>query len=367
MLLLAACGMSVPTDEAQAQARPFTVTPVATFGTPWAMAIVPGTTFESATTALVTEKGGKLWLVTLRTGKRQAVTGVPTVRVAGQGGLGDVVLHPQFNFNRRVYLSYVEAGANGTSGAVLGYGTLDQVRGKPRIANFRVIWRQTPKVSGDGHFSHRIAFGPDGSLYLSSGDRMKFEPAQEMTGNLGKVLALTDEGRPLPVGAFGSSGIAAEFFSIGHRNVLGLAFAPDGRLWANEMGPSGGDEFNLIESGKNYGWPIVSNGSHYDGRDIPDHQTRPEFQAPAVWWSETIAPAGLIVYTGNLFPQWKGDALMGGLAGQALLRIDLDGATATKAERWNMGARIREVEQGPRGEVYLLEDSGRLLRLEPTP
>jgi len=367
MLALAACGMSVPTDDAQAQTRPFSVAPVASFSSPWAMAIVPGTTFEAATTALVTERNGKLWLVNLKTGKRQAVSGVPAVYVDGQGGLGDVALHPQFNSNRRVYLSYVEREANGSSGAVLGYGTLEQYRGKQRLINFRAIWRQTPKAFGSGHFSHRIAFGPDGNLYLSSGDRQQFEPAQDLTGNLGKVLRLTAEGEPLASGPFGSSGIAREFFSIGHRNVLGLAFAPDGRLWANEMGPSGGDEFNLIEAGKNYGWPIVSNGSHYDGRDIPDHETRPEFQAPAQWWSETIAPAGLIVYTGALFPQWQGDALMGGLAGQSLLRLDLNGGTATKAERWPMGARIREVEQGPRGEVYLLEDNGRLLRLEPTP
>ncbi len=358
---LAGCGGAGVGTPAEAQTPPFKVTPVASFDTPWAMTTLPGTT-----NALVTEKDGKLWLVSLANGTKQAVTGVPKVRVAGQGGLGDVVLHPQFAANRRVYLSFVEAGSNGTAGAALGYGTLEGTPAKPRIDNFKVVWRQSPKVDGNGHFSHRIAFGPDGAMFVTSGDRQKFTPAQDTAVNLGKVLRLTPEGAPWPGNPWASKGgIAATFWTIGHRNLLGIAFAPDGRLWEHEMGPKGGDEVNLITPGKNYGWPVVSNGDNYDGSPIPDHPTRPEFEAPKVSWNPVISPAGLIVYTGALFPAWKGDILMGGLSSEALIRIDVNGDRASKANQWSMNARIREVEQGPRGEVYLLEDSGRLLRLEP--
>src|SRR4029453_19075172 len=163
-------------------------------------------------------------------------------------------------------------------------------------------------------------------------------------------------------------GIAAQFWTIGHRNVLGLSFASDGRLWASEMGPQGGDEVNLILPGRNYGWARVSKGSHYDGRDIPDHKPGGGFEAPKVWWNPSISPGALMIYTGNKFPQWKGDALIGALSGEAFIRVDIDGDKARKADQWDMGARIRAVDQGPDGSVYLLEDGpsgGRLLRLDP--
>ncbi len=185
-------------------------------------------------------------------------------------------------------------------------------------------------------------------------------PAQDRNVDLGKIIHLTAEGQP----------IGGRFFSLGHRNALGLAFDGEGQLWDVEMGPKGGDELNLIQQGRNYGWPRASYGSHYDGADIPDDHRGQGFEEPKLWWSPSISPAGLIIYSGDLFPQWKGDALFGALSGQAFLRADLDGANARKADQWDMGARIREVEQGPRGEVYLLEDGGqgsqgRLLRLEP--
>jgi glucose/arabinose dehydrogenase len=348
--------------------RPFNVTSIAEFNTPWAMAFLPGSGVPLTNLALLTEKEGKLWLVDVRNGHRTAVAGVPSVTVAGQGGLGDVMPHPDFAGNRRIYLSYVEGGEGGTSGAALGYGTLDVSNASaPVLRDFKVIWRQQPKVEGNGHFSHRIAFGPDGFLYLSSGERQKFDPAQDMTVNLGKVLRLTDEGAPAPGNPWASrGGIAAQFWSIGHRNVLGLAFAPDGRLWASEMGPKGGDEINLILPGRNYGWPRVSNGSHYDGRDIPDHGPGDGYEAPKIWWNPSISPGSLMIYSGDKFPQWKGDALVGALSGEALVRVDIDGDKARKAEQWPMGARIRAVDQGPDGSVYLLEDKGRLLRLDPT-
>ncbi|WP_300975140.1 PQQ-dependent sugar dehydrogenase [Sphingomonas sp. LHG3406-1] len=365
-LALSACGTAAQPAEdrpAPASGQPFKVTPVADFDTPWAMTFLPG-----GKEALVSEKDGRLWVVDAATGRKSQVSGVPSAKVAGQGGLGDVVVGPQ----NRIYLSYVEGGEGGTSGAVVGYGRLvaaaPAAAGAPAgysLDGFKVIWRQAPKVTGNGHFSHRIAFGPDGAMYLSSGDRQKGAPAQATDGNLGKVLRLTPEGQPFPGNPTASAGgVQAEVFSTGHRNVLGIAFAPDGRLWQNEMGPQGGDEVNLILPGRNYGWPVVSNGSEYGGGEIPDHPTRPQFEAPKVWWNPSISPAGLIVYTGDLFPQWKGDLLLGALSGESLIRVDVNGDQAKKAERWPM-ARIREVEQGPGGEVYLLEDSGRLLRLTP--
>ena len=365
--LTAACGRS---DSAGAQAtsasRPFAVAEVASFSTPWAMDFLPGSGVALTKMALLTEREGKLWLVDTQTGAKQEVAGVPKVKVAGQGGLGDVVVHPGFAGNQRIYLSFVEAGDGGTSGAALGYGRLVLGQGQPRIEGFRVIWRQQPKVDGDGHFSHRIAFGPDGLLYLTSGERQKFDPAQDMGGNLGKVLRLTDEGPPAPGNPWASrGGIATQFWSIGHRNLLGIAFAPDGRLWQTEMGPKGGDEVNLILPGRNYGWPKASNGSHYSGQDIPDHKPGDGFEAPKVWWNPSISPGGLLIYTGDKFPDWKGDALIPALSGEALIRVDIDGEKATKTDRWDMGERIRAVDQGPDGSVYLIEDEGRLLRLDP--
>ena len=363
VLALTACGGSPSATAQETSApgeRPFTVTPVADFDTPWAMTFLPGSGVPMTNMALVTEKDGRLWLVDVTNGNRQAVTGAPSAVVAGQGGLGDVVASPDFAGNRRVYLSFAEGGANGTSGAALGYGTLELGEGPPRLTNFRVIWRQTPKVTGNGHFSHRIAFARDGTIFLSSGDRQKMTPAQDRNADLGKIINLTAVGRP----------IGGRFHTLGHRNSLGLAFDADGRLWNVEMGPKGGDELNLIEQGKNYGWPEASYGSHYEGDDIPDNHAGRGFAEPKLWWNPSISPAGLIIYSGDLFPEWKGDALFGALSGQALLRADLNGASARKADQWDMGARIREVEQGPRGEVYLLEDGGRgsqgrLLRLEP--
>lgn len=357
LLLSAACSAAQPTNPPQsAGGKPFTSTAVAEFDSPWAMTFLPGSGVPVTNMALVTEKGGQLHLLDANTGRKQPVSGVPRVKVAGQGGLGDVVAHPDFAGNRRIYLSFVEAGPNGTGGAALGYGTLEIGQGAPALRGFKIIWRQQPKVTGDGHFSHRVAFARDGSIFLSSGDRQKMDPAQDRNSDLGKIIHLDAEGKR----------IGGRFHSLGHRNVLGLAFAPDGRLWAHEMGPAAGDEVNLIERGKNYGWPRVSYGSHYDGRPIPDDHRSQGFEEPKVWWNPAISPAGMIVYTGDLFSQWRGDILMGALSGESFIRVDVDGASARKGDQWAMDARIREVEQGPRGEVYLLEDTGRLLRLEPT-
>ena len=364
-LALAGCSGAAPAADPVSGAAPFTIREVATFDTPWAMSFLPGSGVALTSMALVSEKDGRLWLVDVASGQRRAVAGVPAVHVDGQGGLGDVVVHPDFAANRRVYLSFVETGAGG-SGAALGYGTLKLGEGAPQIENFKLIWRQSPKVDGSGHFGHRVVFAPDGSLFLSSGERQKFTPAQQTSNNLGKILHLTAEGAPAAGNPWSASnGVAREFWTMGHRNALGLAFAPDGRLWETEMGPQGGDELNLIMPGKNYGYPIVSNGSHYGGLDIPDHSTRPDFEAPKRSWNPSISPGSLLIYSGDRFPDWKGDALIGALSGEALIHVAIDGDTIGKTEQWPMGARIRSVNQGPEGEIYLLEDAGRLLRLDP--
>jgi glucose/arabinose dehydrogenase len=365
LLTLASCGSAQPKDFS---VPPFTVAEVATFDGPWAMDFLPGSGVRMTGIALVTEKAGRLWLLDVATGRKQQVAGVPEVHVDSQGGLADVVASPDFAGNQRIYLSFSEAGPDGTSGGAVGYGRLVLGQGQPRIENFRVIWRQQPKVTGGGHYSQRIAFARDGTMFISSGERQKFDPAQDISVNLGKTVHLTAEGAPAVGNPWAVRGeIQATLWTMGHRNVLGLAFAPDGRLWAAEMGPQGGDELNLLIPGRNYGWPRTSYGSHYDGRPIPDDHKSRGFEEPKVWWNPSVSPSSLLIYSGDLFPQWKGDALIGALSGQTFIRVDIDGDEARKANQWSMGRRIRAVDQGPRGEVYLLEDGpgGRLLRLEP--
>ena len=360
LLSVAACSAAPSRSNAAASAdRPFSVTEVTRFNAPWAMTFLPGSGVPLTNMALVTEKAGKLWLLDVGTGKKTEVAGVPKVHVEGQGGLAEVVTHPDFAGNQRIYLSFPEAGPNGTSGATIGYGRLILGQGPPRLEGYKTIWRQQPKVTGGAHYSERIAFASDGTMFITSGERFQFAPAQDPKVDLGKVIHMTAEGQR----------IGGNYYTLGHRNLLGLAFAPDGRLWETEIGPMGGDEVNLIQRGRNYGWPKASNGSNYDGSDIPDHKPGDGFEPPKLWWNPSISPSSLLIYTGDLFPQWKGDALIGALSGQAFIRVDINGDQAKKADQWDMGARIRAVDRGPRGEVYLLEDGegggGRLLRLEP--
>jgi glucose/arabinose dehydrogenase len=346
--------------------KPFTTTVVADFEHPWAMTFLPDGRL------LVTEKEGALKLVDVSSGKVGDISGVPEVDYGGQGGFGDVVLHPKFADNGVVYLSYAEAGDDDTRGGALARAklVLDE-HGDGALSDLKVIWRQVPKVGGRGHYGHRIAFDKDGMLWISSSERQKFDPAQDMGSNLGKIVRLNDDGSVPRDNPFADKGgVAAQVWSLGHRNILGLAFDAQGRLWAHEMGPRGGDELNLIERGANYGYPIVSNGDHYDGRTIPDHDTRPEFNAPEVTWNPVISPAGFVIYSGDDFPDWQGDGFIGGLSSQTLVRVEFDGTSAKEAQRFDMGARIREVEQGPDGALWLLEDGnegseGRLLKLTP--
>lgn len=332
------------------------------FNEPWAMTFLPDGSL------LVTEKSGNLLLLDKDHATALTVRGLPKVAYGGQGGLGDVILDPRYGTNRRIYLSYAEPDRAGKRGAAVAMATLSLTGTFPTLEDLQVIWRQVPKVSGSGHYSHRLAFGPDDKLYITSGERQEKEPAQSWSQNLGKVIRLNSDGTVPSDNPFQDRGeLAKTFWTLGHRNMLGLAFDDSGRLWANEMGPRHGDEFNMIVAGENYGWPLVSWGDHYSGFPIPDHDTRPEFKAPAAYWVPTIAPSGLIFYTGDLFKQWEGNALMGGLASRALIRVQIEGEMAREVERFNMGNRIREVEQGPDGAIWLLEDQqgGALLRLTP--
>lgn len=346
-----------------AAGKPFVSTEVAKFDEPWAMTFLPDGRL------LVTEKEGKLKVLDVASKRVGEVSGVPAVDYGGQGGLGDVVLHPKFAENGLVYLSYAEKGDADTRGGAVARAKLAlDGNGGGALSDLKVIWRQVPKVSGRGHYGHRIAFDKDGMLWISSSERQKFDPAQDMKSNLGKIVRLNDDGSVPADNPFADQGgVTAQIWSLGHRNALGLAFDAQGRLWEHEMGPAGGDELNLIERGSNYGYPIVSNGNHYDGRDIPDHGTRPEFNAPEAFWNPVISPAGLIIYSGKQFPDWQGDAFIGGLSSQSLIRIEFDGVKAREAARYDMGHRIREVEQGPDGAIWLLEDGGgaRLLKLTP--
>ena len=354
----------------------FTTKAVATFNEPWAMTALP-TADSTEPTLLVTQKTGELFVVDTATGRKTQVAGIPKVAYGGQGGLGDIILAPDFATSNAVYISYVEAGKGGDSnkfGAKVIKATLSGLdTNAPTLQAITPIWEQSPKVTGQGHYSHRLLFSPDGQyLYISSGERQKKEPAQDTSMNLGKIIRLYADGSVPKDNPFVSddNNIASQFWTMGNRNVLGMTFDDGGRLWAHEMGPRGGDEFNLIEKGKNYGWPIVSNGRNYSGTSIPDHDTRPEFEMPKITWTPVISPSSLSLYTAgshNDFPALQGDFLISGLSSKALIVVSVDEDDgATERYRYDMGERVRSV-LAVDGQVWVLEDGdgGRLLRLLP--
>jgi glucose/arabinose dehydrogenase len=372
-------------------AKPFVETAVATFNNPWALAFLPDTRM------LVTERTGKLWLAGPGAIKVR-VTGVPAVHSTGQGGLLFVAIAPTYARDHQIYFTFSEPGAGG-DGLALARATLAIGTGTAKLQNVKVLWRELPRGKGE-QFGAYLAFAPDGkSLFLTAGERQRFTPAQDPNQGTGKILHLTLDGQPAPgnplAGKTGATTveltdppadtvaaktapvrkvsvpapnlIPAEIWTSGHRNQYGLAFDAAGRLWETEMGPKGGDELNLIQPGRNYGWPLVSYGENYDGKPIPNPNTRPDLAKPVLYWNPVIAPAGFTFYYGKLFPQWRGNAFVGGLAGQCIVRIVFNGTQAAQANRWDMDNRIRFVTAGPDGALWVLEDGdgGRLLRLTP--
>ncbi len=378
---------------------PFTMTQVTTLNLPWRIAFLPDGRM------LITEKVGALWVVTQQGAKTQ-VTNVPAVLWKGQGGMLGVYLSPHYAKDHSVYLTYSEPGEPGGASlalarAQLKFGKDSSGAETASLEDLKVIWRDGERGNG-GQFGAQIAFSPDNKyLFLTVGERQRMTPAQDPNQPLGKILRLTLDGKPAQgnpmAGKTGAASVPvidppadteaaktapvlrtytfpgpnltqSETWSMGHRTPYGLAFAPDGRLWEVEHGPRGGDELNLIEPGKNYGWPLVSYATNYDMVPIDSPDTRSDLTKPVIYWTPIIAPGNLIFYNGAMFPQWKGSALISGLASKALLRITFDGkGGATPAERWDVGHRIRDVEVGPDGALWMLEDSkeGGVFRVTP--
>ncbi|MGE5722811.1 MAG: PQQ-dependent sugar dehydrogenase [Sphingomonadales bacterium] len=364
----------------QTQNGPVRIEALAALEEPWALAYLPDGRL------LVTEKPGRLRI--FGNGRlSDPVGGVPAVAYLGQGGLLGVAVDPAFDRNHLIYLAYAEAAAvqpadaHETDEPRFG-GFLDMkdtaVKGLAvararldgnRLQDLQVIYRQEPKTIGRGHFGGRMAFAPDGTLFITSSERQRFDPAQDPSGNLGKTVRINSDGSiPNDNPFVNAKGTRPEIWSLGHRNILGIAFQPGtGRLWEAEMGPKGGDEFNLIERGANYGWPIVSEGSHYNDAAIPKHATHPEFKPPVRSWTPTISPSSLAFYSGTRFPAWQGNAFIGGLSGQALIRLTLSGTQVTGEERIGWGKRVRDVVQAPDGSLTVITDGkdAELLRLTP--
>ena len=351
-------------DQSVAVKQTYQVEAVSHFNEPWAVTSLPDQRL------LVTERQGKLKIFNPKNKQMLDVQGVPAVNYGGQGGLGDVILHPDFAKNHWVYLSYATKGQGG-SGAVISRAKLDLSHpNQPKLTDIKQIWQQVPKVSGQGHYGHRMLFGTDGKLWVSSGERQKFDPAQNMKSNLGKILRLNEDGTAAVGNPFyKQGGVTAEIWSLGHRNPLGMAFDRQGQLWVVEMGPKGGDELNIITKGENYGYPIVSNGDHYSGQPIPDHHTRPEFKAPEIDWTPVISPSSMIIYRGQQFPAWQNKALIGGLSSEAIIVVDLEHKPVKEVQRVDMKKRIRGLNEAQDGSIWVIEDgsNARLLKLSKKP
>ena len=336
---------------------------IAKFNKPWALS------FINNDTLLITTKDGVLWFVNT-SGLKKIVSNVPKVSVGGQGGLGDVTIHPKFEYNRFIYLSYVSSDKLGLTKFAKVIRANLEISDSPKLTNIIEIWRQKPAKKGNGHFSHRIIFGPTGTdyehdIFISSGDRQEMNTAQNWTTNLGKIIRLKEDGKVPKDNPFQDKGMLAKtFWTLGHRNALGLAFDNSGQLWSTEMGPKDGDELNLIRRGNNYGWPIVSEGNHYNGIKIPPHKTHLEFENPEIYWIPTIAPSGLDFYQGSKFTDWNGNALIGGLRSRALIRIEFKRNGPEEAERFEWSKRVRDVEVSEDGFIWVLEDgdNARLLK-----
>jgi aldose sugar dehydrogenase len=372
--------LPLPAEVIHAKSGDVSVESLAKLDNPFGMAFLPDGRL------LITEKPGTLRI--FADGKlSEPIAGVPSVAYKGQGGMLDVEIDPDFPKNNLVYLSYTEAAEQqppdakdpgdprfatylDTTDVTLKGGVVARARlNEDKLEDLKVIWRQVPKTIGRGHYSCRMTFSPDGKLFIASGERQRFDPAQDLESNLGKIVRINSDGSIPDDNPFVKQpGALRDVWTLGNRNPLGIAFDPaTKKLWVNEMGPKGGDELNLIEPGKNYGWPVVSEGVHYGDQPIPKHSTRAEFTPPVKEWTPVISPSGMIFYTGDRFPAWKGSALIGGLSSKAVIRVKIEGDRATEEERLEMGKRIRDVIQAADGTVLLLTDGAgaELLRLTP--
>ena len=324
---------------------------------PWGMAFLPDDRL------LVTERAGQLRILDTDSTLSEPVRGVPDVFNTGQGGLLDVALDPDFENNQWVYLSFSEPGEDSTASTALGRGKWEE----DQIKDFTVIFRQEPKVNGPNHFGGRIVFAPDGKLFLTLGERFKFDPAQDLSNHLGTLVRINPDGSVPSDNPFvGQEDAKDEIWSYGHRNTQSAAIDPaTDKLWIVEMGPMGGDELNQPKAGTNYGWPVVSWGDNYDGEDIPNPPTHPEFADAVIHWTPTISPSGMVFYTGNMFPEWQNTALIGGLTASGIVRVRIDGEQAEEVERIPLSARIRDIEQASDGSLFVLtdEEEGKILHL----
>jgi aldose sugar dehydrogenase len=331
---------------------------------PWSLAFLPDGRM------LVTERAGRLRLVSSDGTLSEPLSGVPKVAARGQGGLLDVALDPGFGSNRLVYLSFADDRGDGRAGTSVLRGRLSE--SGTGLETTQVIFRQEPTHTGRNHFGSRLVFDRDGNLFVTLGDRFDLrDQAQNPANHLGKVVRITSEGRPAAGNPFlGREGHRPEIWSLGHRNVQGAALNPEtGELWTAEHGARGGDEINIPRKGRNYGWPVITYGVDYSGAKIGEGTAKPGLEQPVYYWDPSIAPSGMVFYTGDAFPGWRGSILVGALAGKLLSRLETDGDAVTGEERMlnALNERIRDVRQGPDGFVYLLTDAaqGRVLRLKP--
>jgi aldose sugar dehydrogenase len=331
---------------------------------PWGLAFLPDGRI------LVTERPGRLRIVDTSGRLSEPLGGVPAVQAVSQGGLLDVAIDPDFAQNQLVYLSFSEPGEGGVSGTSVARGRL----GNGRLENVQVIYRQEPKVRSGGHYGSRLVFSRDGKLFITQGDRQSGsfrQQAQQLSSGIGKIVRVNRDGSiPSDNPFVGRNDARPEIWSLGHRNAQAAALHPEtGELWTVEHGAAGGDELNRPEKGKNYGWPVITYGRDYSGGSIGEGAQREGMEQPVYYWDPVIAPSGMTFYTGDRYPGWKGSAFVGGMGSRALVRLTIENGRVTREERYlgDLGARIRDVQQGPDGLLYLVtdDDNGRVLRVVP--
>ena len=359
----AACTQDAPRSYDSQRHRFRVVTLTDKLEYPWGLAFLPDGRM------LVTERPGRLRIVAPDGTLSPPLAGVPAVAAEGQGGLLDVALAPDFAQSRTIYLSYAEPGDGGTAGTTVARARL----GDSGLDNVQVVFRQEPKVSGGAHFGSRLVWARDGSLFITTGDRQNRPLVQDLSKLQGKVIRIRPDGSiPRDNPFVNRAGARAEIWSYGHRNMQGAALHPEtGQLWTVEHGARGGDELNAPKAGRNYGWPVITYGRDYSGASIGEGQRKEGMEQPIHYWDPSIAPSGLMFYTGAAFPNWKGNAFVGALGYRLLVRLELDGERVRVEERLleDVSRRIRAVVQGPDGFIYLLTDAddGRIMRIEPIP